>query len=196
MNKKTIIIIFIIVFIFSIFIGSGIYSFLTKKNKNKENQKESHSSISILDIEEPSYLVEETNANDEKISPNSKLILKKYYKGCGHAVSDYTQIPEEMVNKTAQQIQEEYKDWNLEEFTEKEITLSKYLEGYCNEHYIVKEENEKIVVYEIDKNGEKKLKQKTEIEVKYLPETDRVGLKSGIKVYTKENLNTLLQDFE
>ena len=196
MSKKTIIITFIIVFIASIFIGSAIYSSITNKKQKKENKKEPQSSISIIDIEEPSYLVEETNWSEEKASPNAVIILKKYYKGCGHAVSDYATIPEEMVNKTAKEIQEEYKNWEIEEFTEKEITLSKYVEGYCNEHYIVKEENEKIVVYEIDRDGKETLKQTTEIETKFLPETDRTSLKSGIKVYTKENLNILLQDFE
>ena len=185
MSKKTIIITFIIVFIASIFIGSAIYSSITNKKQKKENKKEPQSSISIIDIEEPSYLVEETNWSEEKASPNAVIILKKYYKGCGHAVSDYATIPEEMVNKTAKEIQEEYKNWELE-----------YVEGYCNEHYIVKEENEKIVVYEIDRDGKETLKQTTEIETKFLPETDRTSLKSGIKVYTKENLNILLQDFE
>ena len=196
MSKKTIIITFIIVFIISIFLGSTIYSFLSNKNKKKENQNNLQNYTSIIDIEEPSYLVEETNWSEEKVGPNAVLILKKYYEGCGHAVSDYSSIPEEMVNKTAKEIQEEYKNWELEEFTEKEITLSKYVEGYCNEHYIVKEENEKIVVYEIDRDGKETLKQTTEIETKFLPETDRTSLKSGIKVYTKENLNILLQDFE
>ena len=197
MNKKTLIITCIIAFAVSIFIGSAIYSNISNKKREQEEKKtEIKNSQPISEIEEIEYLVEETNATDEKTSPNAIIILKKYYKGCGHAVSDYATIPEEMVNKTAKEIQEEYKNWELEEFTEKEITLSKYLEGYCNEHYIVKDETEKVVVYEVDQNGKETLKQTTEIETKYLPETDRISLKSGIKVYTKENLNTLLQDFE
>lgn len=195
MNKKTIIITCIILFMLSIYIGSAIYSNISKKNKEQE-KAETKNSTSIEEIKEIEYLLEETNATDEKTSPNAIIVLKKYYKGCGHAISDYATIPEEMVNKTAEEIQEEYKKWELEEFTEKEIILSKYVEGYCNEHYIVKDENEKVVVYEIDKDGNEKLKQTTEIETTYLPETDRISLKSGIKVYTKENLNTLLQDFE
>ena len=196
MNFKKIITIFIIAFIISIFAGSTIYSIITNKTKTKEKEANTYKSASIVDIQEPNYLVEETTWSEEKASPNAILVLKKYYKGCGHAVSDKSEIPEEMVNKTAKQIQEEYKEWELEEFTEKEITLSKYVEGYCNEHYVLKEENGKVVVYEIDKEGKERVVKTTEIETEFLPETDRVSLKNGIKVFTKENLNILLQDFE
>ena len=196
MNFKKIITIFIIAFIISVFAGSTIYSIVKNKTKTKEKEANNYKSASIVDIQEPNYLVEETNWSEEKASPNAILILKKYYKVCGHAVSDKSEIPEEMVNKTAKQIQEEYKEWELEEFTEKEITLSKYVEGYCNQHYVLKEENGKVVVYEIDKEGKERVIKTTEIETEFLPETDRVSLKTGIKVFTKENLNVLLQDFE
>lgn len=196
MNKKTIIIICTIAFMISIYIGSMLYNKISTKDENSQEELENKNTELVSEIKEFDYLAEEANAVDTKISPNAVIILKKYYKGCGHAVSDYAIIPEEMVNKTANEIQEEYKEWDIEEFTEKEIMLSKYVEGYCNEHYILKDENGKVMVYEIDENGKETLKQETEIETNYLPETDKENLKNGIKVYTKENLNILLQDFE
>ena len=36
----------------------------------------------------------------------------------------------------------------------------------------------------------------TEIETKYLTETDQEDLKEGIRVYTQQKLNKLLEDFE
>ena len=36
----------------------------------------------------------------------------------------------------------------------------------------------------------------TEIETKYLPEKDREELEEGIKVYTVQNLNKLIEDYE
>ena len=36
----------------------------------------------------------------------------------------------------------------------------------------------------------------TEIETKYLTETDQEDLKEGIKVYTQQKLNKLIEDFE
>lgn len=42
----------------------------------------------------------ETNASEEKVSPNATLIIKKYYKKCGHTTKDYATVPEEIVNKT------------------------------------------------------------------------------------------------
>lgn len=69
---------------------------------------------------------------------------------------------------------------------------------YQNEeiHYLVKAENNSIVVYYIDAEENNILYKETEISVNYLSEADVKSLKAGIDVYGVENLNKLLEDFE
>ncbi len=63
-------------------------------------------------------------------------------------------------------------------------------------YYIIKNLNGYIVVYEIDENNNEELIESTGIAVEYLTETDKVNLDGGIKVFGKENLNKVLEDFE
>ena len=53
-----------------------------------------------------------------------------------------------------------------------------------------------ISVYKIDNNNKEIFYRNTNIAVKYLAEEDKDKLKSGIKVYSKEELNAALEDFE
>lgn len=45
-------------------------------------------------------------------------------------------------------------------------------------------------------DGAEEVYQNTGISTEYLPETDRINLKSGVKVFGIENLNSIIEDFE
>ena len=77
------------------------------------------------------------------------------------------------------------------------MVVYKEINDFCNEHYLVKEENGTVAVYALDKFGnEKDIICNTEIQTKYLTEKDVENLRTGIKVYGKKELNKLLQDYE
>ena len=77
------------------------------------------------------------------------------------------------------------------------MVVYKEINDFCNEHYLVKEENGTVTVYALDKYGkEKDIVCNTEIQTKYLTENDVENLRTGIKVYGKKELNKLLQDYE
>ena len=138
----------------------------------------------------------ETNSNEVKVGPNTKLVLKKYYKDCKHTINSYVELPKELVNMTEEDMQNEYEDWSVEKFTEDEVILLKEEQGFCNEHYLLKEKDGFIAVYVIDKTGEEVLKELTGISTQYLPQNDLLNLESGIKVYGTEELNKTLEDYE
>ena len=70
------------------------------------------------------------------------------------------------------------------------------MEGFCNEHYVLKVHNGVIGIYTVDQNGNETLKQDTEIQIQYLPEIDIENLKKGIYVIGDEALNSALEDYE
>ena len=71
----------------------------------------------------------ETDAQEEKISPNCSFTVRTYYKGCGHITSEYNNIPEELVNKTEQELKEMYPEYMVETFKSNEIVVYKEKEG-------------------------------------------------------------------
>lgn len=101
-----------------------------------------------------------------------------------------------MVNKKQKEIEELYPDYKIESFDNDKIVLLKEEEGQCDEHYIVKDENSNIVIYKLLVDGTEEIYQNTGISTEYLPETDKISLRDGIKIFGRENLNSLIEDFE
>lgn len=149
-------------------------------------------------IAQQSEEAKEVNSSDEKISSNSELVLKKYYKECGHTINEYVEMLPELVNMTEEEVADKFQDWELIGFSSREVTLLKEFEGTCGEHFTLKEENGNVVIYKILSDGTKQIYEKTEISTEFLPETDLLQMQSeeGIQVYGKEELNKVLEDFE
>ena len=186
----------------------AIFTAIIIRNDKKEEEHEQQLIISkepVTDecveeykIAQQSEEVQEVSSSDEKVSSNSALILKKYYKECSHTINEYVEMLPELVNLTEQEISEKFQDWDLIGFSAREVTLLKEFEGTCGEHFSLREENGVVVIYRILADGTKELYEKTEISTEFLTETDLLQMKSeeGIQVYGKEELNKVLEDFE
>ena len=196
MKKWGIIIAFIIIFIVAIFVGNYIYDSNNEDKNTVKSENTSNSIVNQVDYSVRNDITINTDSEEEKVSPNATLILKKHYKECDHTIKEYAEIPEEFVNLTKSEIEKEYPEWEVEKFTPLDIILIKEEEGFCNEHFILKEEQGVIIVYKIDKQGEESLYDTTGISVEYLTESDKLELKNGIKVYGKEELNSMLENYE
>jgi hypothetical protein len=175
----------ILIFIISILAGY-FYSSLWKNN-NEEISYENQ--IKLENIAE-------TVSVEEKVSYNSSFALKKYYMGCGHLKTQYSELPIEIINLTENEVKDLYNEWNVEKFSSDEVVLSKDVDGICDEHYILKLGEDNIDVYNIDEEGETKLYKSTNISTDYLTSEDIQNLEEGITVYGISNLNSALEDFE
>lgn len=136
------------------------------------------------------------NGNEEKISPNATLVIKKHYAKCGHTTKKYLEIPKEFVNMNEQEIKKEFTSWELKGFSSNEIVMQKEEAGICDEHFILRNRDGLIAIYVEKENGEEELKEKTEISIDYLTQEDRKKLDKGIIAIGKEELNGALEDFE
>ena len=137
-----------------------------------------------------------TSTTEEKTTPNTLLIFNTFYNQCKHTTTEKIDISEELVNKTKEEIQKIYANWNLQDFSVAEINFQKEIQGICKEHYVIKDYNGYVYVYTLDENEKENLYQITEIVTSYLPQTDQIALKDGIKVVGKEKLNATLEDYE
>lgn len=192
MEKRTIIIICIIL---AIIIGiiTGIYiTDMHNKGEVKENLAINNKQNIAYDINK----VQTTSSEEEKVLPNTILIMKQYYKECGHMVEEQYVVPEEIVNMTKSQVENYYSNWKLLEFSKEKIEIYKETNQKCDEHYIVKESNGYIAVYTVGIDGEEKLVETTKILTKYLPKEDQERLKNGVNVVGKKDLSICLEDFE
>ena len=105
-------------------------------------------------------------------------------------------LPENLVNLTQSEIQEKYQKYKIESFASNEVILSQEKEGECGEHYMVKDKDGQVTVYQILEDGTQKELEITSITTEYLPETDKINMKNGLQVNGKQELNQLIEDYE
>ena len=103
-------------------------------------------------MEESNIQIVSTSASEEKTSPNAMISFQTYYPKCEHTTIKNTQISEELVNMSEEEIKEKYKDWVLEEFSSNYIVFKTEKDGICDEHYMLKENNGYVAIYRIDES--------------------------------------------
>ena len=197
--------IIIISVVLAICAGMATY-FIVRQNKKSETIPETNTYISekIEDECTEEYKEEqmanqnttEVSSTEEKVAANAILILKKYYTKCDHTINEYVELPKELVNLTKKQVQEKYSDWEVIGFEKGKITLYKEFDDVCGEHFKLKIEDGKVVVYTVNNDGTETLYEKTNISSEYLTETDLLNMQDGLEIYGKEELNQVIEDFE
>ena len=197
--------IIIISLILAISAGVATY-FIVRQNKKSETIPETNTYIAekIEDECTEEYKEEqmekqnttEVSSTEEKVAANAILILKKYYTKCDHTINEYVELPKELVNLTKEQVQEKYSDWEVIGFEKGKITLYKEFDDVCGEHFKLKIEDGKVVVYTVNNEGTETLYEKTNISSEYLTETDLLNMQDGLEIYGKEELNQVIEDFE
>ena len=137
-------------------------------------------------------------SNQEKlITPNTKIIIKTYYKDCNHIIEESAALEDEWININEEELSKQANNFTIQKFSPEEVVLYKEENGFCNEHYLLIEKNGYIEVYFLDEKGEMKFMTNiVDIATELLPEKDREELKTGIKVYGKKELNKKIEDFE
>ena len=182
-----------ILLIISIVLGIYVY------NLNKTKDSNMLDSVQLAKIYNQNSLSNEivsTSSTEERISPNCTIVEKEYYKDCDHIIRNETQVEDNLINYTKEELAKKYNGWNIEEFTSNRVTVYKEQEGFCPEHYVIRAHNGVLSVYTIDKDGIETLERETEIQTMYLPQEDIEKFEQGIQVVGNSQLLDLLEDFE
>ena len=202
MKKSIVISAIIVLFILGAVIGTIIIKNFSDQKKTEteiaeQNQEEIYDECTdeYEEMVQSNTLVEETSSEGEKISPNCSIVFKRHYNDCGHTIEQYASIPTELVNKTQEDLQQQYEGWTIEQFSRNQIVLYRDFDSECGEHYILKEKDGKVAVYL--KTGDiEELVEETDIATEFLTETDRIELQNGIQANGRAELNQLIEDYE
>ncbi len=197
-NKVMMIIVAILLIIATIY---SIYAIFSSDSEVEEEDKTNTLVSEVIEDECTEEYKETQNTTpvslpQEKVAANAILILKKYYVKCEHTINEYVELPQELVNMTKEEVQAQYPEWEVIGFEPEKITLYKEFEDECGEHFKLKVENGKVIVYIINKDGTESLYEKTNISSEYLTETDLINMQDGLEIYGKEELNKIIEDFE
>lgn len=138
----------------------------------------------------------QTATQEEKTTPNTMITVETYYEKCGHNEIEKKKIESEDINKTEKELEEKYAEYKITKFSNEEVKLYREKKQMCENHYVIKEKEGKIAIYNVNENGKETFKTDTEILTKYLPDEDVELLKKGIKASSEAQLNQILSDYE
>ena len=195
--KKTIwVMVCIIAIVLGFFVGKHLYK--KKESNNNVNLQNTVTNTQINNtVEKVTNTEIPTSISEEKVSINTEIIEKVYYKECDHIIETPVKNVEKYINMDEEDIRKSFQGWEIEEFTPEKLVLYKQEEDFCNEHFLIKDVDGYVTIYTLNSlDNVLEILKTTEIETKYLTDTDKKNLIDGIKVYTKKNLNKVIEDFE
>ena len=186
----------VVAILLGFFIGLKLY----KKEEKLDNiiLENSTANIQINNtIEEITNTEIPTSISKEKVSINTEIFEQIHYKECDHIIETQIKNKDKYINMDREDIKKRFPEWEIKEFTSEKLVLLKQESDFCNEHFLVKDVDGYVTIYTLNSmDNVLEILETTEIETRYLTDTDRNNLKNGIKVYTKQNLNKVIEDFE
>ncbi len=200
---------FFLIVTFILGVSVGIYSGYENENNLKISQKNSDvknqpiQDVVIKKVQNEKENVEsgendvvvETIKSEEKISPYAKLVIKKHFSKCNHITVNIVDVPKELVNLPKSELMKKYTGWKIEKFSTDEIILSREIEANCEDHFVLKEKDGSIAVYSELTEDKMNLVEVLSVNTDLLSEVDKENLKEGIRVYGKQELNSIIEDY-
>lgn len=187
------IIIALLLFVISVLIGYNLYALqdtqqpkMDETRLAEENQEKNTQENELITVASVT----------KKIQPDTVMIIKEYYTKCDHLLQEEEIVENVLVNMTEEELQAYYKEYKIEEFSEKEVILYRECKEWCPKHYVLKSDNGVIVIYRLNAQGKETVIEKTDIITDYLPIEDQARLNEGIILVGDELLNSTLEDFE
>lgn len=132
---------------------------------------------------------------EEKISPYAKLVIKKKFSKCNHTTVSIVDVPKELVNLPRKDLEEKYSGWEIEKFSSDEVILYREIAANCEDHFVLKEKDGNIAIYNETDEDEMNLIEMLSVNLDLLSEEDKNKLQEGIKIYGKDELNSLIEDY-
>lgn len=186
-------------------LGVSVGTYLGIENELKSRNTSEKKIIPVQDVvirnvqeennESTDSQVVETSVEETKLSPYAKMIIEKKFTKCGHTTVSVQALPIELVNMTEIGIMQKYPDWEVRTFNTNEVSLFREIDANCSDHFVVKEKDGFLAVYNNVTEDTLNLKEVTDIDVTHLPSGDYETLREGIQVYGEEALASLIEDF-
>ena len=185
-----------ILILFIISIGIGLAISYVKRN-GKVDISAQNISGNTEEVGTENEAVEPTSTSSIKITPDTKFIVESKFEDCKHTETNEYEAPDEVINMTEEEFEENYPEYIVVSFSEEEISLFSLEEGLCSSHYIISVDDDKnIIIYNLTSDYDKEIYETTEIGAEYLSADDQKELEEGIYVYGLSELNSTLENFE
>jgi len=112
--------------------------------------------------EETNETREDNNKVVDEALPHSIEVLKtitkatmkieRHYSSCNHILAEEYPMESRYVGKTKEELASMFPDWHLKIFSPEQVVFRVDINSYCPDHYIIKSEDEYLVIFRSDKD--------------------------------------------
>lgn len=164
---------------------------LSKVNKNLQIPN------SLKNPDKPNIENNFDNNNDNLKIVKESTVLNyiTYYKACGHKTEKSITVPQTFVGLSLEELKNRIEGWEISDMLEDSVILTREIETFCPRHFIIGVKDDSIAIYIYNENGEKVLKEKTDININILTPEDQMILNSGIIADTEDDMELKLEGF-
>lgn len=168
-----------------LYIGCKIYS-------TNENITEKKPDIAAIKAETK----EASAVKEDTITESTKIVYEYYYDEDGYIERVEDKPPYYLLELDRESLEEKMQDWQVLEFSQKEVVMRKTISAKGAQNYIIGEyEGLVAVYYEEPVNGESVM-DITDTPVSSLPEEEQIRIKNGIKIKGQNELIKCMENYE
>lgn len=191
--KRIFVLTSIIIFLFLAGFSYGHFIRVTDKQMSDDSANSLESDQGLEEMDESM----ETALKVSKTEGNWILTLERFYTGCQHIITEEVSMGARYVGKTNEDLSLAYPLWQLVDFTPKKVLFTVDIEGYCPDHFIIKEKDGCLVIYRSEKEtGTLYPVEKTDISYDRLIPEIQGKIDIGLVVDTLEEVESLMEDWE
>lgn len=184
----------ICVFVLLMTIGIYLGTLYISDTEAKDN------TVDVVSEDDVEPYVESSNPevkNEEATDENRNFTVTyvDIYSECGHRKERY----ESYINEDKEKIKEKIEKENIYSLAGEEdgiLIFERVYKGMCTDHYKLKIENEKVVVYKINESGTYEIYQILEVDIDTIREDIKEQLKQGVTLDSLDELFVFLEDIE
>ncbi len=192
-RKKILIFSSIMILLFLAGFSYGYFTHIADKQLPDDSANSLESDQGLEELDESMEAALEVS----KTEGNWILTLERTYTICKHTITDEMPMGTRYVGKTSEELSLAYPLWQLVEFTPEKVMFTVDIDGYCPEHYVIKEEDGYLVVYRPEKEtGALYPVEKTGISYDRLTPDMQDKVDIGLAVDTIEDVEYLMEDWE
>lgn len=129
-----------------------------------------------------------------------EVVYKDEYTKCGHTIQNKDMVYGTTLENLKEEENKKQKEkgiiYEVEEESNDQIVYSRKVDQNCPNHFLVKIENNNIVIYNIIDEAAMSVFKKLEVDINTLNPEMLEELNEGIKVDSKEDLNLIIEDIE
>ncbi len=183
----------LIISVFLVLMVTGIYiGIQASKPKEKSEEIEKTEAVSTREV----IIYNESDKKDKL--EDVEIIYVDIYKECNHVfqnkVIEYGSVFNEV--KAIESKKAKESGYKVVKESDGILMFEREIPIKCSDHYIIKLKEEKVLIYNIKKDGKYGIYQETDIHEASLREDYIIKLKEGIEVDTAEELYMIIEDME